>query len=135
MVKQPPVLKKRQLTPKQRNTAHCAFGDEGEELACLFLIEHGYTILERNVRLKTYEVDIIALDTKEHEVVFIEVKRRTAQSYGQPYQAVGYKKIRSLTAVAHAYLATHTFPLDVRFDIISIVDKKVEQYKNITGFS
>lgn len=84
------------------------------------------------MRLKTYEVDIIALDTRAHEIVFIEVKRRASSTYGQPFQAVGYKKLRSLTTVARAYMATHSFPLDFRFDIISIVDKRVEQYKNIT---
>ena len=135
MVKQLPVLKKRQLTQKQHNNARISFGHKGEELACAFLKDLGYTILERNLRLNTYEVDIIALDTQAHELVFVEVKRRRNTQYGQPFQAVGYKKLHSMHRVARAYLTTHIFPLDYRFDIISIVGTNIEHFANVTWFT
>jgi putative endonuclease len=131
-VKQQPVLKKRQLTPKQRSNARISYGDAGEELATAFLKKSGYTILERNLRLKTYEVDIIALDARNHELVFLEVKRRRKANFGHPAHAVSYKKLHSMHQVANVYRATHSFPLDYRFDIIAIIGKKIEHIKNIT---
>ena len=84
------------------------------------------------MRLNTYEVDIIALDSKHNEVVFIEVKRRRNSKYGFPEQAVSYKKRSNMHRVAQAYLQNHSFPLDYRFDIIAIVGNRVEHFKNIT---
>ncbi|MCA9369482.1 MAG: YraN family protein [Pseudomonadales bacterium] len=130
--KQLPVLKKRQLTPKQRKNARISYGNRGEELACLFLTERGYTILERNTRLNNYEVDIIALDTKQHELVFVEVKRRRTSAFGHPTHSVGYKKMRSLCRVALTYCQNHGYHFDLRFDIISLVGTNIEHFKNIT---
>lgn len=47
-------------------------GELGEEVACMFLMKHGFTIQERNYTKKWGEIDIIA--DKKGKIYFIEVK-------------------------------------------------------------
>lgn len=47
-------------------------GDIGEELASMFLVKHGFEVIERNYRKKWGELDIIA--AKDNLLHFIEVK-------------------------------------------------------------
>ena len=54
-----------------------AAGADKEQLAARYLVDNGYTVLERNFRNKTGEIDIIA--KKDNYIVFVEVK------YGQPF--------------------------------------------------
>ena len=48
-------------------------GKLGEDLACKYLKENKYTIIERNFNCKKGEVDIIDYDTYRNELVFLEV--------------------------------------------------------------
>jgi len=47
-------------------------GNLGEDLACRFLVKHGYDIIERNYLKKCGEIDIIAKN--DNIIHFIEVK-------------------------------------------------------------
>lgn len=47
-------------------------GDIGEELASMFLVKHGFKVIERNYQKKWGELDIIT--TKNNLLYFIEVK-------------------------------------------------------------
>ena len=49
-------------------------GQLGEDVACKFLMKHGFSILERNYTKKWGEIDIIA--NKDNKVYFIEVKAK-----------------------------------------------------------
>lgn len=49
-------------------------GQLGEDVACKYLIKHGFSIIERNYTRKWGEIDIIA--TKDDVLYFIEVKAR-----------------------------------------------------------
>jgi len=47
-------------------------GDKGEDVACMFLVEHGYKVVERNFLRKCGEIDIVA--SYKGKTVFVEVK-------------------------------------------------------------
>jgi putative endonuclease len=47
-------------------------GQLGEDIACTFLMKHGFSVLERNYTKKWGEIDVIA--SKEERIYFIEVK-------------------------------------------------------------
>lgn len=47
-------------------------GKLGEELACVFLMKHGFSIVERNYLKKWGEIDVIA--KKDGQIHFVEVK-------------------------------------------------------------
>ncbi len=77
-------------------------GDLGEVIALKYLIKSGAEILERNYKIKTGEIDIIA--KVDNELVFIEVKSRSNTRYGYPAEAVNYKKINKISNVARYYM-------------------------------
>jgi Holliday junction resolvase-like predicted endonuclease len=63
-----------------------ALGIEGEDLAVKFLRKIGYKIVAKNYKTQIGEIDIIARDCET--TVFIEVKTRTNDSFGYPFEAV-----------------------------------------------
>ena len=96
-------------------------GNLGEDLACDFLIKKGYKILERNFVWRKNEIDIIAEDEKERNVVFVEVKTRNTDYFIQPFEAVDFKKQKAIIKVANAYIRNRNLDLEARFDVISII--------------
>lgn len=92
----------------------------------------GYEILESNLRVENSEIDLIAHDTKFDEIVFVEVKARKTSFFGNPSQAVSKLKLKSMSYVAHRYLKSKRFNKNFRFDIITISEKDIEHFENIT---
>jgi len=93
-------------------------GDKGEQLACYYLMEKGYQILESNYRYKRVEVDIIGL--KDSTIVFVEVKVRSSNAYGYPEQAVTEDKANRIRTAAEYYMDERKWDKNIRFDIIAI---------------
>lgn len=94
-------------------------GLEGEEIAVRFLRSNGYSILERNYRTRSGEIDIIA--RKKKDIVFVEVKSRTSDSFGSPLEAVNKKKIARLFSVASQYIQKNNFEnFSIRFEVVAI---------------
>jgi len=89
-------------------------------------------MLEHNVRVKNHEVDIVAVDQEQNELVFVEVKSRATGYYGDPSQAVDYAKLRSIQYVAACYRGQVNYQGDFRFDIITVVDGTIQHYQNVT---
>lgn len=94
-------------------------GNAGEEIAASFLERLGYRIASRNFRLRTGEIDIVAWDGAT--LVFVEVKTKTQQKFGQPEEMVTRRKQLVLERVAMAYIQRHACAgADVRFDVIAV---------------
>ena len=94
-------------------------GEYGESVACQALRRRGYEILDRRVRQRGGEIDIVARDGDV--VVFVEVKTRAGAAFGGASAAVTPLKQRRLTALATAYLA-HRRWIDrpCRFDVVTV---------------
>ncbi len=110
-----------------------ALGIEGEELAVKFLKKKGYSIIARNYKTHVGEIDIIAKDS--NIIVFIEVKTRTNDSFGYPFEAVDKRKREKLKNLALLYLKKQAHEYPVRFDVISIFrmdngEKEIEHIKD-----
>ncbi|MDR1725593.1 MAG: YraN family protein [Bacteroidales bacterium] len=101
---------------------HIYFGKQGENLAINYLLSKGLQIIERNFVFGKNEIDIICRD--RNEIVFVEVKTRTTNIFGEPEMAVNIQKQRSIIKVADAYICKYNIDLESRFDIISIVIDK-----------
>ncbi|MCD6135664.1 YraN family protein [Candidatus Bipolaricaulota bacterium] len=93
-------------------------GKEGEKIACEYLQEHGYALIERNWRCPFGEIDIIARDGDT--LAFVEVKRRSASGYGGADGALTLHKRRRIIAAARMYLSEVESDLPVRFDLVAI---------------
>lgn len=95
------------------------FGKLGEDLACKYLENNGYKVIERNFFARQGEIDIIALD--KNEIVFIEVKTRTSISYGKPVEAVDTNKQKHLIKTVEYYLYSRNLENEfIRIDVIEI---------------
>ena len=94
-------------------------GKEGEDIATEFLKQNGYQIIERNFQTRHGEIDIIAKDKREY--VFIEVKTRKNNKYGQPIDAIDERKIKHLKMSIHYYLYIHHIENNyIRIDVIEV---------------
>jgi putative endonuclease len=100
-------------------------GSQGEQAAHDYLRSEGYEILERNWRFRRLEVDIIA--KKEEVLVFVEVKTRKSNTFGEPEIFVTRKKQRFLIAAANQYVIENNLAFESRFDIISVVSLNKHQ--------
>lgn len=127
-----PELGKRVLTPAQLKLPNFRTGQKGEDQAILFLEKLGYQLIDTNVAVGRTEIDIIAFDRNNHELVFVEVKKRNSGIWGHPSQAVNWKKRRNLYTAARAYLRQQKLDYDYRFDIIAVTINKIEHFENIT---
>ncbi len=103
---------------------HLQIGKLGEEIACQYLEKKGYKIVHKGWRYKHLEVDIIIKDGAV--LVFVEVKTRSNDSYGMPYEAVDWKKQRKLDRAANIYISRTKHEGDIRFDIISILTNEIK---------
>lgn len=127
-----------------------AYGDFGENLACNYLQKNKYKILARNFSDKMGEIDIIAIETKasrkrsedyckmskiiknEDVLVFIEVKSRHSNLYGEPFEAVDKEKQRRYYNLSTIFMLKNNLTdFQHRFDIIEVLeDSVVHHYKN-----
>lgn len=97
-------------------------GQQGEQIAVEHLLASGYRILERNWRFSRAEIDIIAFIGEV--LVFVEVKTKSYDYYGQPEESVNRKKELLVADAAAAYMRQINHEWEIRFDIISIIIKK-----------
>ncbi len=96
-------------------------GKWGENIACKYLEGNKYQIIERNFSCKQGEIDIIAKDTKQSDIVFIQVKTRSNLKYGNPAESVNYRKRRHLKQTIQYYMyKNHMKYVPIRVDVIEI---------------
>lgn len=100
-----------------------AFGQEAEERAAAFLARHGYRILERNLRTRLGEVDIVAMDGDT--LVFVEVRSRRDASAVHPAATVTRRKQRQVVRVAMLYCQKHEVrDTMIRFDVVAVLGER-----------
>lgn len=110
-----------------------SLGKKGEELALSYLKSKKYKIIEKNVRNRFGEIDIIAKD--QGTLVFIEVKTRTSEAFGSPIQGINERKKERLRQLATRYIAENgLIEQEVRFDVLGILqtgkETKIEHIPN-----
>ncbi len=98
-------------------------GSHGEDLAVEFLKRRGYRILHRNFKLKFGEIDIVAQEGDT--VCFIEVRTKTTDCVGTPFESITLFKQRKLSKLALAYLKNQYKSVEVRarFDVVAVVSE------------
>lgn len=95
-------------------------GAWGEEIAAKWLTEHGYEVIEKNIRTPYGEIDIIA---KQGDVtVFVEVKTLTASKDFFPEHNITARKREHMLACAEHYAAEHEID-HWQIDVIAIEGK------------
>ena len=106
-------------------------GNYCENIASTYLSDNKYTILDRNFRTRTGELDIICI--KNDILIVVEVKGRYYDNYGLPCECVNKCKQKSIINCAKFYItANNFFNYLVRFDVVEVYveSKKVNLIKN-----
>ena len=100
---------------------HLRLGARGEKLACRFLRRNGYKILYRNFRgRRGGEIDIVCRE--QDTLVFVEVKTRTREDFGRPFDAVDRDKQKRIARGGLAWLRLLDNPdILFRFDVVEVI--------------
>lgn len=93
-------------------------GDKGESFAARLYEKLGYTVIERNYHSRFGEIDLIT--ESDSELCFVEVKTRKQTSFGNPSEAVDYRKQKKLTLTAMKYLGENESFKQTRFDVLEV---------------
>src|SRR5207253_8868181 len=102
-------------------SAHLRRGARGEKLACRHLKRNGYKILFRSVRGRSGgEIDVVCRDNDT--LVFVEVKTRTSEDFGRPFEAVDRAKRKRISRGGLAWLRMLDNPdILFRFDVVEVI--------------
>ena len=104
-------------------------GKLGEDIACRYLRERGFSVLERNYRKKWGEIDVIARFGRV--LHFVEVKAVTQKEEKatsdtskpfpwntyEPEENIHYKKIKRLERAIGSYLLERKIPQETSWQI------------------
>lgn len=114
-------------------------GEFGEKIAVVYLLNHGFCIIERNYTKKWGEIDIVA--EKDYKVHFIEVKSvsrernmsKTYQNY-RPEENMHPLKLRRIHRTIETYLTDREVPdnVDWQIDLICVYLNPVAKHARVT---
>jgi putative endonuclease len=113
------------VTPSQK-------GPAGEQRAAEFLEESGYRIVKRNFRIRTGEVDIIAI--RDEVLAFVEVKTWDRFGFAElEYSINGLKQARIRRAAEVFLLRSPQFrSYRLRFDVI-LISQGISKIEHVEG--
>ncbi len=102
------------------------FGELGERIAARWFERSGWRVLARRFRAGRRDIDLVI--ERDGLIVFVEVKARTGEQFGDPVEAVHRRKQRSLSQSAHIWIDRHGRSGEqYRFDVMGVLlrDRKV----------
>ena len=99
-------------------------GQWAEQTALLFLQSQQYQYVNKNYHSRFGEIDLIV--KRDNELVFVEVKARSAGSYAEACEVISYSQQRKIIKTAQFFLQRYSnyYYFDCRFDVICFDFKK-----------
>lgn len=102
------------------SAARQQFGVLGEQIAERWLRRSGWRIVQRRFRSGHRDIDLVA--ERDGTVVFVEVKARRGARFGQPIEAVNWRKQKELAKSARVWIDRHGRSAEAyRFDVIGVL--------------
>lgn len=96
-------------------------GSWGEDIACQYLSDMGWVVLDRNWRTRGGELDVVAFDPKRQAVVAVEVKTRRTNITGTPSEAVDPQKLHRIRSLIVAWAIAHsTSNCSLEVDVLGV---------------
>jgi putative endonuclease len=112
-------------TPDNR-TVKRKIGDIGENIACDFLTNRGYEIVERNYLRKWGEIDVVA--RKKGRLHFVEVKSVSRGTLMRPEDNMHSRKLQRLSRAMQTYIIDHKTKEPFQLDLITVrIDRDTSQ--------
>ncbi len=97
---------------------HLETGRHGENLAERYFRQKGWTILDRNVRVRGGELDLVALDGDE--LVVVEVRTRSIGKILPAEETVGPRKLKILVRSGRILVEARGWAGPWRIDLLGI---------------
>ncbi len=102
------------------SAARQALGELGERIAERWLRERGWRVVQRRFRSGHRDIDLVV--EREGTVAFVEVKARRGDRFGDPVEAVNWRKQKELGRSARVWVDRHGRGTDAyRFDVIGVL--------------
>ncbi len=97
-----------------------AFWELGERIAERWLARQGWRVVHRRYRFGHRDIDLVV--EREGTVAFVEVKARSGAEFGDPVEAVNWRKRRELERSALSWISHHGRSHECyRFDVVGIL--------------
>ncbi len=119
---------------------HLELGRRAEDMAAAYIAKLGWRVLSRNYGCRLGELDIVALDRKENELVVVEVRYRTCGETQSPADSIGPKKLRALVNAGRVYVEEIDWTGPWRIDLVGVTAAlreserwRIEHIRDITG--
>ena len=107
-------------------------GAQGETWALEYFLASGYSLIEKNYRIKAGEIDLIV--ENQEWVVFVEVKTRLGTNYGYAFESVDSRKQKKIANTSLMYLQKNRMSdVQVRYDVIEVYpmgEERVNHFEN-----
>jgi len=107
-----------------RSDPRRALGAHGESLVAAWYEARGFAIVERNWRRREGEIDLVV--QRERTIVICEVKTRSSDRFGMPFEAVTRTKQLRLRRLGAMWLAESGVRGELRFDVASVSGTTVD---------
>ena len=129
MLVRPSELTGRNARTRASNLSTRAAGRAAERRAWWYYRLRGYRILETNVWIGGYELDLVV--RRGRGLAFVEVKAKGGDRYGDPFEMVTVEKQRRLRRAAEAWLAAHPelATLSMSFEVVAVRGGGLERLK------
>lgn len=102
------------------SAARQAFGELGERIAERWLRRRGWRVMQRRFRSGHRDIDLVV--EQDGVVAFVEVKARRGDRFGDPVEAVNWRKQKELGRSAQVWIDRHGRTLEAyRFDVIGVL--------------
>jgi putative endonuclease len=88
-----------------------------------------YRILGANVWIGGYELDLVV--RRGRRVAFVEVKSKSGDRFGDPFEMVGPEKQRRIRRAAEAWLAANPelVELELSFEVVAVRNGRLERLR------
>lgn len=88
---------------KALNKKHKAIGNLGEAIAAKYLISKGYAFVEKNFHAQGGEIDLIFKQPNSDFYIFVEVKTRRNNAFGDIKESINKQKIQKIMCAIEDY--------------------------------
>ena len=102
-------------------------GPEAERRVRRYFLLRGYRVLAANEWAGGNELDLVV--RRGRRLVFCEVKAKSGDGFGSPFEMVGPEKARRVRRAAEAWLAARPelLDLDVSLEAVGLQGRRVER--------
>jgi len=109
------------IRPSRVEAGPRELGKAGEKAAADLLRKRGYEVVGAGFLARRGELDLVC--RRGNDLVVVEVKTRTDDSFGTPLEAVGSRKRRALMAAAAEYRALAGWRGRIRYAVVGLTVK------------